>query len=178
MYRQRPLGVTFVAILTIIGGLLLFLVGTTFMLLPFTFSTIVDNPALLNNTQNELGINSTQFQELTVSILNFTNPVFYIAGVVLIVFAIIDFVLFFGLLKGKGWSWTGAVILSSITLVFGVISIILFVITFGSTSQQILSSNIVNIIFMAVNGIIIYYLFSPKVKFYFGKVKHDFSEFR
>ncbi len=178
MYGQRPLGVTFVAILTIIGGVFLFLIGLTFMLLPYTFSEITKNSSLANTTQSELGLNSTQFQELTSTILSFSSPVFYIAGAILIVFAIIDFILFLGLLKGKRWAWTGTIILSSITLVFGIISIVLFVTTFQYTTQQFFGSNIVNIMFTVINGLIIYYLFSKRVKFYFGKVKKDFSDLR
>ncbi len=178
MHRQRPPGVIFVAILTIIGGFFLFLIGITFILIPYIFDGIIDNPSLVNATQKELGMNSTEFQELASSILSVSNPVFYIAGTVLMVFAIIDFLLFFGLLKGKTWAWTGTIILSSITLVFGIISIMLFVTTFQNTTQNFFGSNIVNIMFVAINGLIIYYLFSPNVKFYFGKIKEDLSDLR
>jgi uncharacterized membrane protein (DUF2068 family) len=110
--KQRPLGVTIIAILMIISGIAL--LGTGAILLV-------------------VGI-----------------------GVVPIVLGIASFVMAYGLWKGKGWAWTITLIISVISIISAIVSIV-----FGG------SGAIINII---INAIIIYYLYRPNVKAYFGKV--------
>jgi len=76
-------------------------------------------------------------------------------GIVLLAIAIVSFVVAYGLLKGLGWAWTVTVILSIISIVFNAISIA--------------TGNIAAIISIIISGIIIYYLYRPHVKAYFGK---------
>ena len=80
-------------------------------------------------------------------------------GAILIILGILSFIVAWGLLKGKSWAWTVTVILSVISIVIGIISLVGG--NFGS---------IVNII---IAGIIIYYLYRPHVKAYFGKSAKD-----
>lgn len=76
-------------------------------------------------------------------------------GAVLLAIAIVSFVVAYGLLKGLGWAWTVTVILSISSIVFNAISIA--------------TGNIAAIISIIISGIIIYYLYRPHVKAYFGK---------
>jgi hypothetical protein len=76
-------------------------------------------------------------------------------GIVLLALAIVSFVVAYGLLKGLGWAWTVTVILSITSTVFNAISIA--------------TGNIAAIISIIISGIIIYYLYRPHVKAYFGK---------
>ena len=76
-------------------------------------------------------------------------------GVVLLAISIASFVVAYGLLKGLGWAWTVTVILSIISIVSNVISIA--------------TGNIAAIISIIISGIILYYLYRPRVKVYFGK---------
>jgi hypothetical protein len=76
-------------------------------------------------------------------------------GIVLLALAIVSFVVAYGLLKGLGWAWTVTVILSITSIVFNAISIA--------------TGNIAAIISIIISGIIIYYLYRPHVKAYFGK---------
>jgi hypothetical protein len=76
-------------------------------------------------------------------------------GAVLLAIAIASFVVAYGLLKGLGWAWTVTVILSIISIVFNAISIA--------------TGNLSAIISIIINGIILYYLYRPYVKAYFGK---------
>jgi hypothetical protein len=69
--------------------------------------------------------------------------------------AIVSFVVAYGLLKGLGWAWTVTVILSIISIVLNAISIA--------------AGNISSIISIIISGIILYYLYRPHVKAYFGK---------
>ncbi len=76
-------------------------------------------------------------------------------GIVLLAISIVSFVVAYGLLKGLGWAWTVTVILSIISIVFNAISIA--------------TGNLAAIISIIISGIIIYYLYRPHVKAYFGK---------
>jgi hypothetical protein len=76
-------------------------------------------------------------------------------GGVILAIAIASFVVAYGLLKGLGWAWTVTVILSIISIVSNAISIA--------------TGNIASIISIIISGIILYYLYRPHVKAYFGK---------
>ncbi|WP_226987101.1 hypothetical protein [Candidatus Nitrososphaera evergladensis] len=76
-------------------------------------------------------------------------------GAVLIVLGIVSFIVAWGLFKGKGWAWTVTIILSAISVIMGIVSLVGG--NFGA---------IVNII---IAGVVIYYLYRPHVKAYFGK---------
>jgi uncharacterized membrane protein (DUF2068 family) len=86
-------------------------------------------------------------------------------GSVLIALAIVNFIVAWGLLKGKGWAWTISVIVTIISLVIGII----FVVLNGAAGD--ISSIIGQIVGMVINGVILWYLYRPNVKSYFGKVK-------
>ncbi len=76
-------------------------------------------------------------------------------GAVLLAIAIASFFVAYGLLKGLGWAWTVTIVLSIISIVFNAISIA--------------TGNISAVISIIINGIILYYLYRPDVKAYFGK---------
>jgi zinc-ribbon domain len=76
-------------------------------------------------------------------------------AIILIPIGIVYFVVAYGLLKGRLWAWTLTVIISIITVVLNVFAIAVL---------SILA--IINIVFSAI---ILYYLFRPHVKAYFGK---------
>jgi uncharacterized membrane protein (UPF0136 family) len=77
-------------------------------------------------------------------------------GAVLVAIAVVSFVVAYGLLKGKGWAWTVAIILSIISIVWNAITLVT-------------AANYGGIISIIISGIIIYYLYRPHVKAYFGK---------
>jgi hypothetical protein len=77
-------------------------------------------------------------------------------GAVLVAIAIVSFVVAYGLLKGKRWAWTVAIILSVISIVWNAITLVT-------------AANYGGIISIIISGIILYYLFRPHVKAYFGK---------
>ena len=102
-------------------------------------------------------------QNLTASGVDISQVPFSLVGVgllaiggILIAIGIVSFVVAYGLLKGKSWAWTLTLILSIISIVVGAISIAT-------------TGNVFNIISIIISGIIIYYLYRPHVKAYFGK---------
>ena len=81
-----------------------------------------------------------------------------ISGLTLVVLGIASLIVSWGLLKGKRWART-------ITLIISFISIIIAIISLVS------SRDLIHIISVIIYGIIIYYMFTNKVKLFFGKVK-------
>ena len=83
-----------------------------------------------------------------------------IGGLVLVALGIASLVVSWGLLKGKGWART-------ITLIISIIAIIFAIVSLASTGD------LIHIIPIVIYGIIIYYMFTDKVKIFFGKVKES-----
>ena len=81
-----------------------------------------------------------------------------IGGLVLVGLGIASFIVSGGLLKGKGWART-------ITLIISIIAIIFAIISLASIRD------LIHIIPIVIYGVIIYYMFTHKVKLFFGKVK-------
>ena len=118
--KVRPTGVTILAALEIISGIVAIVGG-------FFFATL--------------------------SAMMMSTDVFGAFGVVisgvLIAIGIVSFIMAWGLLQGKSWAWTFTLILTIISLIFDLPSF--------------------NVIGLVINAIILYYLFRPHVKAYFGK---------
>ena len=83
-----------------------------------------------------------------------------IGGLTLVGLGVASLVVSWGLLKGKGWART-------ITLIISIIAIIVAIISLVS------SGDLVHVISVIIYGIIIYYMFTNKVKLFFGKVKES-----
>jgi hypothetical protein len=116
MQRERPFGVTIIAILAVLGGIGSILLGFIVLIIPI------------------LGI---------------------ILGGIFVIIGLSYFVVAYGLWDGRSWAWILTVLISALGIVVGLVSIIIG--TGGS------------ILYIIVNAIIIYYLFKPDVKAYFGK---------
>jgi hypothetical protein len=78
-------------------------------------------------------------------------------GIFLILLGIASLVIAWGLLKAKRWAWILTVIISIITIIYSIVGI--------ATGRF---DSVINLI---LYGIILYYLFRPDVKAYFGKTK-------
>ena len=131
---QRPIGITVIAILMIIGGLILIFTGLT----PLFMGPIISFDSDI--ATNQLGLLIT------------------IGGSVLVGLGIASLIVSWGLLKGKGWARV-------ITLIISIIAIIAAIITLLS------SEDLIHIISVIIYGLIIYYMFTKKVRVFFGKVK-------
>jgi hypothetical protein len=136
----RPLGITIIAILNIISGIVMIFAGSGLAaassLMP-TISTIDPNAA------GQMAIASLAGGAATA------------IGAVLIILGIVSFIVAWGLLKAKGWAWIVTIILSIISLVIGVISLV--------------GGNVGSIVNIVIAGVIIYYMYRPHVKAYFGR---------
>jgi hypothetical protein len=81
-----------------------------------------------------------------------------IGGLVLVGIGIASIIVSWGLLKGKRWARTITLIISIIAIIFAIVSLVS-------------NGDLVHIIPVIIYGIIIYYMFTDKVKLFFGKVK-------
>ncbi len=136
MTQHRPTGITIIAVLMIIGGLVLLFTGITPLFLGPLISIDSDS------STSALGLLIT------------------VGGLTLVGLGIASFIVSWGLLKGKGWARTITLIISIITIIFAIVSLVS-------------SEDLVHIIPVIIYGVIIYYMFTDKVKLFFGKVKES-----
>jgi membrane associated rhomboid family serine protease len=76
----------------------------------------------------------------------------------------------YGLLKGKRWAWTITVVLLFIAIAINVVSIIFGSFAINMDTSTFLTVNSGNIAGIIISVIILYYLYRPHVKSYFGKM--------
>jgi uncharacterized membrane protein (DUF2068 family) len=135
---QRPIGITIISVLMIIGGIILIFTGITHLFI----GPLISLDSSSNYSTSALGSLIT------------------IGGLVLVALGIASLIVSWGLLKGKGWART-------ITLIISIIAIIIAIISLAS------SQDLTHIISIIIYGIIIYYMFTDKVKLFFGKIKES-----
>jgi hypothetical protein len=157
---NRPHAVTIVAILMIINGIIL-IAGAVFTIyfVPILVDQITDTFTV--NMTVSFGLNLTDGNELSPEVVaSITDTIITIAMITAaigIAIGIACLLLAWGLFMAKGWSWIVTVILAIISIVFGLMAV-------GG-------GGFVNIISIIISGLILYYLYRPTVKAYFGRVK-------
>jgi uncharacterized membrane protein (DUF2068 family) len=125
--KHRPLGVTLISALTIIAGIVFLASGIT----------AVTVAPFLSGTQTFLvGLSAG-------------------ACAAFLALGIAYFVMAYGLLKGKRWAWTVTLVLSSIGIALGFVSIV--------------TGHIGAVLSVIINAVILYYIYRPNVKSFFGK---------
>jgi lysylphosphatidylglycerol synthetase-like protein (DUF2156 family) len=151
MENRRPAALTTVTILSIINGIVLLVGGVaSILIVPTIISSLVSND--LSNLTNTEDL-SPQFETvLTNAIIN----VIYIVSSVAIALGLAWFGLAWGLFTGKGWAWL-------ITVIFAIITVVVSII-------GVLSGSITSIPTLIINGVILYYMYRPHIKSYFGRV--------
>jgi hypothetical protein len=121
--KHRPLGVTIIAILTAIGGIVFLVSG---------IAGVIAAPFVSDFGGVSAGI-----------------------GIILLVIGIAFLVVTYGLWKGMRWAWTITWILSVIGIIMAIASIAV--------------GNVGAIVSIIIHGVVIYYLYRPNVKAFFGK---------
>jgi hypothetical protein len=169
---NRPTGITIVAILTIICGALLIFGGLAVITLGAFFATVpIDSIVSEQQLQQQLQPEIQNQAELT-ALVQFLAGIGIVIGSIILAVGIGYIVVSYGLLKGKGWAWTVTVILTIIAIAIQIISVIsssMFNASFSADMNALVSGIISHIIGLAINGVILYYLYRPHVKSYFGK---------
>ena len=121
--KVGPLGVTILAILSALGGIMAILGGMAIM-----------GVSALASEIGALGA--------------------AIGGITLIM-GLIQLVIAWGLWTGKGWAWL-------LGLIFGVLGILMAL-------ASMVGGNFSSLVSLAINAIIVYYLYTPPVKAFFGR---------
>lgn len=157
MERRRPTGVTVIAVLAIIAGVLLLFAGLALVTLaPFLSQIKLNDGINSSKTSISLNVNGTVVT-IPKNALFVLGGFIGILGTTLIALGIADFVVAWGLWKGKGWAWIVTIIINIISAVLNIISIVAG--SLGSIGGLI------------INGIIVYYLYRPNIKSYFDSIK-------
>lgn len=150
MQASRPTGVTILGVLSIIGGIIMLILGAVIIVaaavLPSLGSFDESAAEQLESQLNPIGLSAAML-----------GPILGVMAGVMIAVGIASIIVAMGLFKGKGWAWTVSVILALIGIATSIAS--LAVGNFGGIAN------------LVINGIILYYLFRPHVKTYFGKAK-------
>ena len=156
---ERPLGVTVIAILIVIGGISFLFGGISLVIVG--------------------AILSTAFTDVSTSspfIGSFFGILSAALGAVLLVVGIGYIIMSYGLLKGKGWAWTITIILTLIGVAINIISAITGGVSNMSTinnmnddANSFIYGIVGSAIGIAISVVIIYYLYRPRVKIFFGK---------
>ena len=134
----RPTGVTIIAVLMVIAGVVMIIAGISAMAIAPFLPTVVQSQDL------PVGLSEAMLGGIAVG-----------SGAFMLALGIAGLVIAYGLFKGKGWAWTAAVVLSIIGIVMSVVAIV--------------TGNLGSIVSLIINGVILYYLYRPHVKAYFGK---------
>jgi Predicted membrane protein (DUF2127) len=174
MNIKRPIGITIISILIILNGSFLLFGGIATFILTTNFSSIFDT---LDSVPFTLESNNTNFQVSDSEIMKNINYFLYFIAGIIILFSLVNFVIAYGLLKGKSWARTTTIIISIISIVSNIIIILILLSIFNiiestSNGQSILGGNILTIL---INGIIVYYLYRKEVKDYFHNVDRTSS---
>ncbi|MDQ6866842.1 MAG: hypothetical protein M3044_23850 [Thermoproteota archaeon] len=149
--QSRPRGVSIIAILIIITGVLSLLLG---------IGLVVIGPFLMNGLQTTSSNLGSQIEPQILGII------FLVFGAIWLALGVANLVMAYGLLKGMGWAWTISIIVLFIGIVIDIVSLsITSVGVFSNTGSNLLG----NIVGIGISAFIVYYLYRPHVKAYFGK---------
>jgi uncharacterized membrane protein HdeD (DUF308 family) len=146
--KHRPLGITIIAILTIIDGIAFLASGIAAVTVaPFLFGVTINNynvPLVTGtSTLGSVTIPDTLLVMMSV-----------VTAAVILALGIAYFVMAYGLLKGKGWAWTVTVVLCCIGIALGLVSVV--------------NRHLDGIFNILINAVIFYYIYRPYVKSFFG----------
>lgn len=181
---KRPIGVTIIAILTIIDGVILTFGGISLLVFGVFFTSVpIDvfiSEQMQQQQQQQLQLqqpeqqpqqelqNAAELQELA----RFLGGVGIVIGAIVLAVGIGYLVVSYGLLKGKEWAWIITVILTIIAIAVQIVSGVtasMFDASFIDDTNSFVTGIIAQIVGIAINGVILYYLYRPNVKAFFGR---------
>jgi hypothetical protein len=153
---KRPLGVTVIGILDLIGGIAGIVGGLALLGIG---GILVASPEFLEGSQ-------TNLNELKNNLFNFPpellGAVFLALGGMLLAIGIVSLIVAYGIFRGKGWAWTTNIVIAYVGIAMNIISLVIT----ASIDPTSIASTAVSI---AISIVILYYLYRPHVKQYFGK---------
>lgn len=178
---KRPIGVTIIAILTIISGIILTFGGISLLAFGAFFTSVPIDVFIseqMQQQQQQLQLQEQQDQQELQSAAELQALAQFLGGVGIAIGAIVlavgvgYLIVSYGLLKGKGWAWIITVILTIIAIAVQIVSGItasMFNASFIDDTNSFVTGIIAQIVGIAIDGVILYYLYRPNVKAFFGK---------
>lgn len=146
---NRPFGVSLLALLTLLGGLLYLAAALGF----FGLALLANEGEVIDR----LGPGTPEWMVQDFFV------VFLLLGIFAAIIAIVFFAVTRGLLRGSGWAWTLAVIVTILSLVSNMLSAY----TYGFGDSVTLTSTVFGLLLAAL---ILVYLFTERVRRFFGKL--------
>lgn len=169
---KRPFGVTIIAILAIVSGVVLIFGGLSSFVSGASFASISIEDVITQIQQQEQGQPQTLNVAELHALIQLLGSSSIVMGAIVMVIGIGYLVISYGLLKGRDWAWTITVILTTISIIVQIVFIITTSMLNASLHHDTNTSLyhlIDQIIGLTINGIILYYLYRPSVKRYFKK---------
>ena len=185
---KRPIGVTIIAILTIIDGVILTFGGISLLVFGVFFTSVPIDVFISEQMQQQQ--QQQQQQQLQLQqpeqqpqqelqnaaelheLARFLGGVGIVIGAIVLAVGIGYLVVSYGLLKGKEWAWIITVILTIIAIAVQIVSGVtasMFDASFIDDTNSFVTGIIAQIVGIAINGVILYYLYRPNVKAFFGR---------
>ena len=147
---SRPTGVIVIAVLNIIGGIIMLIIGPPLAfagtILPFVLQSI---PEQQQQSMTSGGVDLSQVSPSVV------GAGILALGWILMGIGIFSFIIAYGLFKGKSSAWKLTVIVSILSIAVNAVSIAI--------------GNTIGIANIVINGTILYYLYTTNVRAYFVK---------
>ena len=176
--QPRPTDVTIIVILNIIMGIFITLLGgIAFVVAGIALSSL---PPSAFESGNLTADDSDIVDDLSGIPPSLIGGGLIAIGSVMIAIGIVSFIVAYGLLKGMRWAWTVTIVLLIISIVLSVIAIAAaHTLVWIGLGIILPPAAIIDpspppppfgaIISIIISGIIIYYLYRPNIKAYFGK---------
>lgn len=98
----------------------------------------------------------------------FSSPT--VENIMMLVDGIVNMTIGVGFTVAAGWAWTVKVIVSIVVIIESALILILSIIDGTLALPEYLEYSVLSITGLLINPIILYYLYRPHVKAYFGKV--------
>lgn len=138
---ERPLGIAILAVLDIIGGILGLFGGISLAALSTVIAEMMEEMGGLPGLEGLFGA--------TIEVM------FVVLGIIAIIMGIVALAVGWGFWKGSEWGWFLGVALYAIGIILGLASLV--------------GGNIFSLVGIIIGALILYYLFTPNVKTWFGK---------
>jgi Predicted membrane protein (DUF2127) len=167
---KRPYGITIIAILAIVGGMVLIFGGLSSLVSGAFFAVIPIEDVMTQLQQQEKVQQQTQNLAELHDLIQLLGSSSVVLGTVVMVIGIGYLIVSYGLLKGREWAWTITVVLTTISVVVQIVFIITTSMLNASLNHDTNTSlyHLVDqVIGITINGVILYYLYRPSVKTYF-----------
>ena len=165
-----PYGITIIAILAIVGGMVLIFGGLSSLVSGAFFAVIPIEDVMTQLQQQEKVQQQTRNLAELHDLIQLLGSSSVVLGTVVMVIGIGYLIVSYGLLKGREWAWTITVVLTTISVVVQIVFIITTSMLNASLNHDTNTSlyHLVDqVIGITINGVILYYLYRPSVKTYF-----------